>query len=286
MNSRILLNLGMLLAVVVLIWLTYASIQELPETERPRLSNLQSENVSQLRLERGEEVLLFERRENSLWFMTQPVEVAAMPILISRMLAHFTLQSQERYPAIGLDLRKYGLDKPRVVLVADQFSLAFGRINPLNGLRYVRTESELHMVAENDISFLQQGWPTFVSRTLIPENRQVEGLQIEGFGGLLRSEGGWLYQGAAAPESADQMQLLVDRWQIAQALTVSHLEESVNTGFFGVKVVVDLKDAGSIEFIVNKQADDWLLYRADVGLVYKMIDMEPLLQWPSLSEGE
>lgn len=285
MGSRAWLNLVLLVAVLGLAIGVYFSSQAPAEPELQRLTGLMPEAVEKLALTRGEEVLRFEQAMDGAWQMQSPVAVAANPVLLTRMLAAFGLQSQQHYALLESELKKYGLDKPVVELVAAGHDLAFGRLNPLNSLRYVRVGDQVHMVAENDIAFLQQDWTAYVAPALLPANAQVERLTIEGLGSLQASTAGWQYTGDYAPQSADQMQALVDLWRAAQGLEIRALSESALAALGGIHVDVELAAAEPLHFVLVKQAEQWLVVRPALGLAYQVTDAERMLEWPSL-DGE
>lgn len=282
MGSRALVNIIMLAAVLGLAALVYFSSLPPAEPDLQRLTGLTPETVKQLRLERDTEALSFVRGADGRWQMQTPVVVAANPVLLQRMLAAFGLQSQQRYPLVETELKKYGLDTPPVRLEADGQALVFGRLNPLNSLRYVQLDNQVHMVAENDIAFLQQDWPSYVTSTLLPAQAPVVSLAIEGLGALKSSDTGWQYTGGYAPHSADQMQALVDAWQAAQGVSVTALTEQVVTALGGINVEVVLANDELLRFVLVKQAEQWLVIRPELGLAYHITDAGELLEWPSL----
>ncbi len=285
MGSRAWLNLVLLVAVLGLAIWVYFSSQAPTEAELQRLTGLTPEAVEHLELIRGAEVLRFAQTADEVWQMQSPVAVAANPVLITRMLAAFGLQSQQHYALLESELKKYGLDRPVVELAAAGHNLAFGRLNPLNSLRYVRVGDQVHMVAENDIAFLQQDWTAYVAPALLPANAQIERLTIEGLGTLQASAAGWQYTGDYAPQSADQMQALVDLWQAAQGLEIRALSESALAVLGGIHADVELAAAEPLRFVLVKQAEQWLVVRPALGLAYQVTGAERMLEWPSL-DGE
>lgn len=282
MASRGLLNWLLLVALLGLGWVTYQTLQEPAEQTVARITTLAPDTVKQLQLSRGEETLQFARRGEQ-WFMVQPHVVELKRGLAERLLAAFGLQSQQRYPVAGADLQKYGLDRPLVQLAAEGVELRFGRVNPLTSQRYVQVDGTIHMVAENDIAFLQQPWWRFAAMQLLPESSKIEGLTIEVLGELRRGDGGWEYVGDQPPASADQMQLLVDRWQRLQGVALKPLAE-IDGG--GVQVELKLASGEAYEFILAKQGDEWWLLSSSSGLAYRLADGETLLQWPSAVDVE
>lgn len=282
MGRRGWLNLVLLLVVIALAALVYVE----PGKETGQLVTLTSVDtaaVQRITLERPAAETVVLQRQDGVWRMAEPVAVAARTFQVERLLEMLAQESQQQYPAQGLDLSKYGLQPPRARLVVDGVELAFGKINPLNSRLYVVADDVMHMVAQNDIALLTGGWSEFVSTALLPNEALVR-LEVPGLGRIERGEDGWRYEGATAPDSADQMQALVDAWQHARALRVRPLQAADMSG----EVVVQLVSGTDLRFALQSGDDALVLQRRDLGLeyVFDAAQVQRLLKWPPVVRME
>ncbi len=279
MGKRGWLNLALLLVVVALAALVYFEPGKEP-SEVVLLTELDAEAVQQIRIERASDDIVLQRR-SGVWILVEPQVANAKQFYVNQVLAMLSEQSLERYPAEGLDLNKYGLQPPRAKLVVDGVELAFGRINPLNSRLYVMVDNVIHMVSTNDISLLGEAWHRYVSRVLFSVDDELQSMVVPGLGRLDRDAGGWLFDGAVVPDSADQLQALVDAWQYAQASQVRPVSEPGTAE----KVVVRLVSGAEISFGLLATEDELVLQQHELGLeyVFDAAQKNRLLQLPRLT---
>jgi len=282
MSGRGWLNLGMLLAALLLTTLVYFE-PGMPSQARVRLYQLDRAAVQQIKVERdGAETLLLQRR-GPQWWLLEPAVVAAKPYYVEQLLDMLSRESLQRYPAEGLDLSKYGLQPPRARLSLDGVELAFGRINPLNNRLYVMVDNVMHMVLQNDISLLTTDWFEYVA-TAPFAGMELVGLELPGLGQIRRDEQGWRYEGDQVPASADQLQMLVDVWQQAQAVQVRPVSKAVATEM----VVMQLAGGEVLRLGLSRSPEGLALQYQELGLEYVFDEAQAkrLLQWPGLAAAE
>ena len=276
MGKRSWLNLALLLFVALLATLVYFE----PGKEQQQtilLTTLDAETVQQISVERAQGSIVLQKQAGQ-WLLQAPVVVPAKLFYVQQLLEMLSQQSVQRYPAEGLDLNKYGLQPPQARLVVDGVELAFGRINPLNSRLYVMVDNVIHMVAANDISLLGEPWHSYVSNVLFSAEDELQSLQVPGLGRLDRGAEGWLFDGAIVPDSADQLQALVDAWLHAQALQVRPMSDSVAPE----TVVVKLTSGAQINFALRATEEGLVLQRRELGLeyVFDAVQKKRLLQLP------
>ncbi len=281
MTKRGWLNIVLLLAVLLLAALVYFEPGKQPQ-QQVALMSINPAALQQLEIIRPQaESLQLQQREGQ-WYLQSPVEIAADPFMVEQILSFLSQPSLQRYPATGLDLTKYGLQPARVNLVVDGVELGFGRINPLNSHLYVMVADVMHMVLQNEISMLMKDWPEYVSTAPLPKEVLVA-LELPRLGKLVHESQGWRYEGDKTPQSADQLQMLVDAWGAARALQVRSLSEVVATE----EIIFEFASGVVMRLSVSQTADELLLQRLDLGLeyVFDVSQSQRLLQW-SLLVGE
>ncbi len=237
-NSRTLLNLALLLVVAALVAIVWfePGLKEQP-TGKP-LTALTSQQPQQLRLsnEHGEVVL---QRDGEAWSLRAPLVVAANQFRVEQLLHWFGVVSVQSYAAAGLELAKFGLDRPQATLSTEGVELRFGNLDPLNHRRYLLLNGVVHLVAESELTAVDTPWNYFVSPQLIAPGAKIKTITIPGLGEIDQDDKGWRYSGATPPASADAMQMLVDGWRNARALSV----EPVTPVEGGERVTITFADA-------------------------------------------
>lgn len=262
MGKRSWLNLALLLFVALLATLVYFE----PGKEQQQtvlLTMLDADAVQQISIERAQDAIVLQQQAGQ-WMLQAPVVVPAKQFYVQKLLEMLSQQSVQRYPSEGLDLSKYGLQPPQARLVVGGVELAFGRINPLNSRLYVMVDNVIHMVAANDISLLGEPWHSYVSTALFSAEDGLQSLLVPGLGRIDRGAEGWLFDGAIVPDSADQLQALVDGWSHAQALQVRPMTDAVASE----AVVVRLASGAEINFALITTEEELVLQRRELGLEY------------------
>lgn len=266
MNSRTVLNVALVLAVVVLAAVVYfqpglkeASVGKLLTTIDPR-------QVKELHLsnEQGEVVL---RRDGEEWNLQAPLTIVANKFRVEQLLHWFVVSSVQSYAAAGLDLAKFGLDQPQATVSANGVELRFGNLDPLNQRRYLLLNNTVHLVAESDLTAPTSPWNYFVSPLVVPQGVQIKALAIPGLGEIALGEKGWRYSGKIPPASADAMQMLADSWRNARALSV----EPVAMSDAHEQVVISFADdRPPLKLALIRSHDDLVLVADNIGIEYHM----------------
>jgi len=275
MNPRTFLNVVLVLLMMVLAVVVYFQPGLKEEPAGKLLTTLNPQQVKELRLsnEQGEVVL---RHEGGEWQLQQPLMIAADKVHVEQLLHWFTVSSVQSYAAEGHDLAKFGLDQPQAILSADGVELRFGNLDPLNHRRYLLLNGAIHLVAESDLTAPASAWNYFVSPLIVPQGAQIKGLAIPGLGEITQGEKGWRYSGKMPPASADDMQILVDSWRNARAISV----EPVLMSEAHERVVISFADNRPPLTLKLLRGNDLILIHEEVGIEYHMGEQgEALLKW-------
>ncbi|HHJ80919.1 MAG TPA: hypothetical protein ENJ65_04725 [Candidatus Tenderia electrophaga] len=270
------LNLVLLLAVLLLAALVYFEPgKQVPQVDLLSVNPAELQQI-EIKVPGRQEVIL--QRRQGQWYLQSPVEVAADAFMVGQILSFLSQPSLQRYPAVDLDLTKYGLQPARVSLVVDGLELDFGRVNPLNSHLYVKVADVMHMVLQNEISMLLKDWPDYAARAPLPKEALVK-LELPGLGLLVHEAQGWRYEGDDAPPSAAQLQGLVEAWGAARAVRVQLLRPRA-----AEPVVLTFASGRVMHLSVLWAADELILQRADLGLeyVFDASQAARLLQWSPL----
>jgi hypothetical protein len=114
---------------------------------QPALTGLAAEQVSSIRVERGDRLRIALQRKQDAWQLTYPHQADAKTERVRQLLAIARAPVQQTFPATA-DLSRYGLDRPHAVLQLDQLRLQFGDRDPAQESRYVLVEDDIRVIDE------------------------------------------------------------------------------------------------------------------------------------------
>jgi hypothetical protein len=279
MNTRSALNLALLGLVAVLAALIYWQPGIKPPAALPRLTALSPADIRHIaiRPQQGAEIRL--DKEEGGWMMTAPLATYANGFRIDALLGVAQAESHAQLPVAGLDLAKFHLDTPALVLRLNDVELAFGDSEPLDNRRYVRVGSTVHLINDDYYYRLQAGVPAFVSNQLLPPHSKPAQISLPAFS-LSRAAGRWQLSPATTQPSMDVLNGFVDEWQRAQAIEVDRYEGGASQG----KITISFDGgAAPLEFLLLQTEPEPVLARADLGLRYHLApeQAQHLLQPPA-----
>lgn len=266
MNSRTAINLVLFVVVALLGAVAWWQ----PGVEKPKqattLTELKAVDVTRVRIERADaENVAFEKRDGG-WWMTEPVKAPANDLRLDGVLRIAGTRSQRQYPLGEVDLPKVGLEVPEVRLFLDSAPpIAFGDVEPLSQMRYVRVNDTVHLVEDTGYYHVIGAYTTFLANALLPEGAVIEGLSIPGLK-LTRVEDRWQLQPRPANFSADQVNALLDEWRHAQSLDIRRYGGGTRRG----DVVVQIKGREPIRFQLLARDEELILARTDLGVEYHL----------------
>jgi len=113
----------------------------------PSLTGMTADQVSSIRVERGDRLKIALQRKQKAWQLTHPHQAKARTERVQQLLAVARAPVQQTFPATA-DLSPYGLDRPRAVLQLDQLRLQFGDRDPAQESRYVLVEDDIRVIDE------------------------------------------------------------------------------------------------------------------------------------------
>lgn len=134
MRMRGILNLVLVVVVAALaLLLVYRpGKQTKPDAPELPITDIKPSQVKSIRVQaKGQDEARLKRGDNG-WRLTAPIAFRADDSLIGSVLGDFDETSQTRYAVKGLDLSKYGLDKPALKVWLNDIELDFGDTNPLD----------------------------------------------------------------------------------------------------------------------------------------------------------
>lgn len=263
MNARNLLNLGLLVALLVLGAFIGFSQQEPPPVEPERLTTLAEADITRIEIRPARHADAVLERRGSEWWLVEPFTARADTVRVDAAIGLVRARSLARYAASAVDAQQAGLASPDLVLRVNDVTLELGGTEALHGRRFVRLGDRVYLIVDRYSYLLQGGLASLVSPQLLPTGARLQEIELPGLH-LLQHGGHWqLADGEAA--SADALQALVDEWRYARALRVSRSDGDEGGETITLRLAAD---ASPIRFILQQDEDETRFIRPDPGLIY------------------
>lgn len=268
MRSRLLLNLCLLLAVAGLALFLFLSGNKETGTGEVALTGIKPETINRIRILRnGQDEISF-IRQSGVWMMQRPLQLEAGALRIDTLLKLLSAHSYEQFPARGVQLSHFRLDRPQVSIEYNDTRIDFGDTSPLAERRYVLVNNTVHII--NDVLFQQLQAPAtfFLNTRLLPEHTSINAILLPGHA-IRRHEGVWGVDPAVAT-SGDKLVELVNAWRIADAISISKYEDTAQHDH----VRIELEKQDAIEFVIVHEPPQLILARPDLGIQYHLGDYD------------
>lgn len=270
MKSRWIVNLLLLVAVaaLTLVALYEPGIEQAPQAQT--LTELDQEQIETIRIHRPpRDDLVLARHDRGDWVIEAHTVLPAARFQVNALLRLAGQKAVRSYPATELDLVRLALDPPRATVLLDATQVDFGATESLEGLRYVRVGDQVHLIPDIYQHLIDAGSTQFVRRRLLPEQASIKSLSLPAFS-ITKSNRDWVIE-PQQDVSADRIQQLIDNWQQASALSV----RSADTTTAGERIEVVLEDpAQAVLFVIATREPDLVLLRPDLGLEYRMGELD------------
>ena len=137
------LNLIMVATIGSLLLFLYFKPQSQGNPEYSIASN-SAETVQSVRIVRPQLEITLERL-NDHWYLTTPLHARANEEKIRKILEILQAKSQQRFPLT--DLGRFGLERPNVLLTADDSQFGFGGFAPTTNQQYVAAGDHVYLIA-------------------------------------------------------------------------------------------------------------------------------------------
>lgn len=265
-NSRLLLNLGLLglLAILVLL-VAYEPGLEKP-AEPVKLTVLDAAAIRQVRIERPAQPELVLERHGTRWRITAPQRLDANDFYVDSLLRIASAMSRAQYPKTTLDLARLGLAPPKLRLRLDDLAIAFGDTEPLHNHRYVLIGDVVHLTTDSHYYRLIGELPSFVSTALLPNDAKIAEILLPDDTALRLAQTGWTITPKRSDVSADAFTRLADEWRLARALQVKRHQPGADHG----RIRLRLASGETLDYLVMAETPELVLARPATGMQYHL----------------
>lgn len=266
MKSRWTINLLLLAAIIILgLIVRYEPGIEAPEKTQA-ITGIKAGQVHRIHVNRPTfPDLVLEKQANKQWLIERAAPVPADDFKV-RALARLAEQMPARsYPADKMNLAALQLDPPYATAILNDISIEFGLLEPINDLRYVRVNDQVHLIPDNYLQLMETSFTQFVRPDLFDKAEQITAIQLPRL--LVRkTDNGWETQ---PPQSVSDkaLQQFFDSWQQAS----THHIQPANPEQDGEPIKVSLANATSpVQFLIIARDSDLVLARPDYAIQYRM----------------
>jgi hypothetical protein len=266
MKSRWLTNFLLVMAIGILSLIAHY----LPGIQKPAddvyLTTLKQDEIERIQIDRMLLPQLVLVKKDNTWLIDREPPLPA-DLLQVNSLTRLSEQTVTRsYAVTELDLAQIEMASPEFRITLNQQELAFGGVDPLEGLRYVRYGDRVNLIEDLYKNQLDAVYTRFIRRRLFAENEKITAIKLPSFQ-IKQTEGKWQVS-PETPVSADKLQLFIEAWQQASALNIQKMdlekttEETVSVMLAGQEQPVD--------FIIQTRETELILARPDYGIQYKL----------------
>lgn len=273
MNTRLTLNLFLLIGVLALIAVVFYKPGIEAPKEVPPLTTLKRDQVSKIEIVRADGGVTLERKQNG-WRIAGTIPLPADATQIDALLTLVETRPERSYTADTLDLAKLQLAPAQATARFDTTEIRFGDTDPLEGLRYVQIGKQVHLVMDSYQNILQGKRTQFASRRLLPDGANIVALELPKLK-LTKQDQNWTVEPAPEKLSADAPNKLMQAWGAASALWVREYQKAASQ-----PVSITLADGQRIVFELRSGNGEYVLARPDLGVQYQLPEdmAKPLLE--------
>jgi hypothetical protein len=267
MSARTLLNLALALLALLLAAVVWLRPGLEPETAPAAITALEPGQVSSINITRLQGAPLGFSKQDGAWFLDGDPHVPADAFQLRAILALLQAASIRSYPAEALDLIGLGLDPPQASVMFNGTRVAIGNIEPIDRLRYIKTDTTIHLVEDRYQHLLNAGFNNFVRRHLLPEEASIIALQLPGLSLQLGDDINWQRIPDDPDTSADAINALLNNWLRASALYVRRFEP----GAYEDTISLTMRGENEpVVFTLISREPDLVLARPEWGIQYHL----------------
>lgn len=264
MNTRLLLNLFLLIFIIVLVILVAYEPGKDKAITPPTLTNLKAENINHITLQINNTVIELNKTHTG-WIMLKPYQHPANSFRIDSILKLLSTVSLSKNSLTNLNPKKFGLDKPLASITFNKSTtIAFGHNKSLKHHRYVKIGSDLHMITDTFYYQLAARTESFIDHKLLPQNSKIIKLSLPNKT-FSQKDGKWTITPEPEKFSADSINQLISEWQLSQAYDIEITQVKPKAK---ADISLQLADKNTLRFKIESNKDNFVLINLDSGLRY------------------
>jgi len=267
MNSRTLVNLLLFTFLLASAgWFVYKKNKPIEVT---RLTSLKLDEINHIRIPKNNGTdIVFNKTQSvkgiTIWEMLSPYQIEAHQFRVNTLLSLTQTPVDKLYPASDINLADFALDKPRANIFFNKVSVSFGKSNTLNNKRYIMSENNMALLADQLYPLVSAQPSTFISLKPLADNIAINSIKLPDLNITRNDENNW----QASPGNTlnpNQIQAIITHWKTAQAFSVHRYLQRKQLGS------IEIKTQGKKIIFIISDDDPWLiLARPDLNIEYHL----------------
>ena len=223
MQSRLIINLLLLLFVIVLGFYLFTSSKTPTEQQTSLMSDLDPGLIKKITIRREDkETIIIEKNDG--WMITKPYTAPANPRRIDSILNLLSTQSMHQLAVEDVDLDELGLQQALITLELNEKQFKFGSTNPLDQLRYIYFDDQIHLIQDQLFYQLSSDISFFIDPKIISDSDQI--IKIDNAKYRLYQENDeWLLD-SKGNQIQSTANIILNSWQQIEANLVKPIEPS------------------------------------------------------------
>ena len=227
-----------------------------------KISTIKPDEVDSILIQTADQRMQFKRSLNG-WNMTNPIQVAANPIKVERLLGITNISTDSRLPASEADLKQFGLESPKGFLRLDETDIHFGKTNNIGERRYIQIHSTIFLIADLQYPLMNLPYFDYLNHRLLTDISTLVEIKLPSTSLIRADNGAW--RDSNQKYSPDQTNQLVDHWNKLEARKVRPYDKHLPAKS---KVSVRFENSQEITFFVLSINPEIILARPDQKLQY------------------
>lgn len=261
MTPRSLLNLLLLFITLALISISI-QILDHKQSSKITLLDIKLNDIQQITIPRNQSSIVLAKNNNN-WQMIKPYNVRAHSFRVDKLLDLLDADISNTYEIKPEKLKSFGLDMPRATILFNDQPVHFGKTNPVSNKRYLQTRKFITLIDDQIYPLINSQPSSFIDLKIIDNQQRITGLHLPDLILTRQPDGGWL-SSDKQNNGSDQIQVLLDHWQQAQAFAVHAYLARKQLG----TVVIELSTNKTLEFEISDTSPWLILGHKDLGIEY------------------
>lgn len=262
MQTRNLLNIGLLLAVVSLSAAVWFISQN--KTSISYLSTLDAAQVTHIVIPREHGDIVLVRKTNT-WLMEKPYALPAHEFRVQSLLGLLQTPVSQSYAADDLDLAQFDLNPARASIRFNEQEIRFGKSNPVNNKRYILSDAHIYLLDDTLYPLISAEAASLINVSPVPASGSIEKITLPEMTLQRSAKNNWI-DASGKIVAADTAQQLLDNWRDASAFGAHAY--MARTG--AKPVTIELNNKMTLHFLVSPE-NNWLIIgRPEAGVEYHL----------------
>ena len=262
MNSRVWTNVFLSIVVILLSIIILLDKDNL-EKELPSLSDIDPDNISKIEIQRENLETLSFSNNNGEWQIDSPLKFQANYNRIRSILNILKTKSYKKFNLDEVDIEKFELESPKVILKLDENKFLFGTTNPIDQKRYIIFDKTIHLIDDYLFPQLMVNVFFFAEAKLLPKGINIISIDFPN-NKLEKRNDSWV--SSIDKYNEEKIISIVNKWQSATAVTVSEYKKEDDKEIISIQSLSGEK----INFTIVATEPRLILGRNDKGIQYEL----------------